>query len=346
MTTDTRPSTAEVWDWLAHVPDPEIPVISLTDLGIIRDVAWDDETLVVTVTPTYSGCPATAIINLDIEKALRERGVAQAASSSASSRRAWTTDWISDEGRDKLRAYGIAPPIDGTAADGRLIGRVNRMAGGNLAVACPRCGSTHTSQGQPVRLDAVQGQLPLRRLPGTLRLLQVHLSGHRRHDMARFHTLDVVDVRRETRDAVVVTLKPQRRGRRALRLHPRPVPDLPPQVRRRRAAPQLLDLRRPRRGPPPGRHQARRRRRLLHLGQRGAEGRRHARGHAADGPLLHRRSSPTRRRTTSASPAAPASRRCSRSSRPCSPPSRARPSPSSTPTGRSARSCSARSSRT
>ena len=75
MPTDTRPSTAEVWDWLGHVPDPEIPVISLTDLGIIRDVAWDDETLVVTVTPTYSGCPATAIINLDIEKALRERGV-------------------------------------------------------------------------------------------------------------------------------------------------------------------------------------------------------------------------------------------------------------------------------
>ena len=74
MTTDTRPSTAEVWDWLAHVPDPEIPVISLTDLGIIRDVAWDDDTLVVTVTPTYSGCPATAIINLDIEKALARAG--------------------------------------------------------------------------------------------------------------------------------------------------------------------------------------------------------------------------------------------------------------------------------
>ena len=145
MPTDTRPSTAEVWDWLAHVPDPEIPVISLTDLGIIRDVAWDDETLVVTVTPTYSGCPATAIINLDIEKALRERGV-----SNLKLKRqlapAWTTDWINQAGRDKLRAYGIAPPIDGTAADGRLMGRVSRMAGGNLTVACPRCGSTHTSK--------------------------------------------------------------------------------------------------------------------------------------------------------------------------------------------------------
>ena len=75
MATDPQPSTAEVWDWLSQVPDPEIPVISLTDLGIIRDVAWDDDTLVVTVTPTYSGCPATAVINLDIEKALRAKGV-------------------------------------------------------------------------------------------------------------------------------------------------------------------------------------------------------------------------------------------------------------------------------
>ena len=145
MATDTRPSTAEVWDWLSHVPDPEIPVISLTDLGIIRDVAWDDETLVVTVTPTYSGCPATAIINLDIEKAIRDKGV-----SNLKLKRqlapAWTTDWISEAGRDKLRAYGIAPPIDGTAADGRLMGRVNRMTGQNLVVVCPRCGSSHTSK--------------------------------------------------------------------------------------------------------------------------------------------------------------------------------------------------------
>ena len=79
MATATHPSTAEVWDWLSHVPDPEIPVISLTDLGIVRDVAWDDDTLVVTVTPTYSGCPATAIINLDIETALRDAGRREAA---------------------------------------------------------------------------------------------------------------------------------------------------------------------------------------------------------------------------------------------------------------------------
>ena len=145
MPTATLPSTAEVWDCLSHVPDPEIPVISVTDLGIVRDVAWDEDTLVVTVTPTYSGCPATAIINLDIEKALRERGVAKLKLRRQISP-PWTTDWISEAGRDKLRAYGIAPPIDGTAADGRLMGRVDRMLGANLTVACPRCGSAKTER--------------------------------------------------------------------------------------------------------------------------------------------------------------------------------------------------------
>ena len=145
MATRPQPSTAEVRDWLSHVPDPEIPVISLTDLGIIRDVAWDDDTLVVTVTPTYSGCPATAVINLDIEKALRAKGIGKLRLKRRISP-PWTTDWISAEGREKLKAYGIAPPIDGTAAAGRLMARVNRMAGANLAVACPRCGSTRTER--------------------------------------------------------------------------------------------------------------------------------------------------------------------------------------------------------
>ena len=145
MATEAQPGTAEVWGWLSQVPDPEIPVISLTDLGIIRDVAWEDETLVVTVTPTYSGCPATAVINLDIEKALRANGVGKLRLKRQISP-PWTTDWISHEGREKLRAYGIAPPIDGTAANGRLMARVSRMAGADQAVACPRCGSTHTAK--------------------------------------------------------------------------------------------------------------------------------------------------------------------------------------------------------
>lgn len=140
-----RPTTEEVWRWLAEVPDPEIPVISLVDLGIIRDVAWDGDTLVVTVTPTYSGCPATTIINLDIETALRSRGIDRLRLERRLSP-PWTTDWLTDAGRDKLRAYGIAPPVDGTAADGRVLARVGALTGTNLTVACPRCGSTDTER--------------------------------------------------------------------------------------------------------------------------------------------------------------------------------------------------------
>ncbi|MDR0808439.1 MAG: phenylacetate-CoA oxygenase subunit PaaJ [Gemmobacter sp.] len=143
---DPAPDVAEVWRWLSEVPDPEIPVISLTDLGIIRDVVWEDDTLVVTVTPTYTGCPATSIINLDIEMALRGHGIGKLRLERQLSP-PWTSDWITAEAREKLRAYGIAPPVDGTAADGRLAGRVSRLAGGsNLVIACPRCGSGHTEK--------------------------------------------------------------------------------------------------------------------------------------------------------------------------------------------------------
>ncbi|HCL63375.1 MAG TPA: phenylacetate-CoA oxygenase subunit PaaJ [Rhizobium sp.] len=145
MDARTLPELEEVWRWLGEVPDPEIPVISLTDLGIIRDVAWEGDTLVVSVTPTYSGCPATTVINLDIETALRARGIDKLRLERRLSP-AWTSDWITAEGRDKLREYGIAPPIDGTAADGRLMARASRLAGSNLAVACPRCGSTRTEK--------------------------------------------------------------------------------------------------------------------------------------------------------------------------------------------------------
>ena len=141
-----RPSVKEVWHWLSEVPDPEIPVISLTDLGIIRNVAWRDDTLVVTVTPTYSGCPATTVINLDIETALTGKGLTKVKLERRLSP-AWTTDWISAEGREKLRDYGIAPPIDGTATDGVLMKRIDRLSGrSNLTIACPRCGSANTEK--------------------------------------------------------------------------------------------------------------------------------------------------------------------------------------------------------
>ncbi|MHA7876670.1 1,2-phenylacetyl-CoA epoxidase subunit PaaD [Roseivivax sp.] len=148
-TTDSaalRPDPALVRDWLSEVPDPEIPVISITDLGIVRDVAWEEGTLVVRVTPTYSGCPATSVIEMEIERHLAERGVASLRVERQLSP-PWTTDWIGPEAREKLRAYGIAPPIDGTASDGRLAARAARLAGGgNASPACPRCGSARTEE--------------------------------------------------------------------------------------------------------------------------------------------------------------------------------------------------------
>lgn len=119
-----QPSVAQVWDWLDQVPDPEIPVISLVDLGIIRDVVWNADTLEITVTPTYSGCPATSIINLDIQTAMQTRGISDVVLKRQLSP-AWTTDWMSEKGRAKLEGYGIAPP---------------QAAGG--PTRCPHCQAT------------------------------------------------------------------------------------------------------------------------------------------------------------------------------------------------------------
>lgn len=102
-------SEAQVWEWLEAVPDPEIPVISVVDLGVIRDVDVDGDDVTVTITPTYSGCPAMSMISLDIEVALAKQGVDKVAFKTQLAP-AWTTDWMSAKGRDKLEGYGIAPP--------------------------------------------------------------------------------------------------------------------------------------------------------------------------------------------------------------------------------------------
>ncbi|KAA3633767.1 MAG: phenylacetate-CoA oxygenase subunit PaaJ [Proteobacteria bacterium] len=126
--------TAAVWACLETVPDPEIPVISVVELGIIRDVAWRNEdggrTLHVTITPTYSGCPATDAIAGDIESALRAQGVERVRIESKLAP-AWTTDWITDTGRRKLAEYGIAPP--------------RRLAQGETP-SCPHCGAANTER--------------------------------------------------------------------------------------------------------------------------------------------------------------------------------------------------------
>ena len=104
-----QPGVEQIWEWLDAIPDPEIPAIMLVDLGIVRDVAWQDDTLVVTVTPTYSGCPATALIAFEIETALHGHGIGNLRLERRLSP-AWTTDWISERGRARLEEYGIAPP--------------------------------------------------------------------------------------------------------------------------------------------------------------------------------------------------------------------------------------------
>ncbi len=125
---------------LATVTDPEIPVITIEDLGILRDVSIDGDRVVVTITPTYSGCPAMAEITADISLALAPHEVEVRTTLSP----AWTTDWMSQEGKDKLRAYGIAPPTRLVA--GPVPVTLGRRGGGRLTVGCPLCGSDDTEQ--------------------------------------------------------------------------------------------------------------------------------------------------------------------------------------------------------
>ncbi|MEA1013836.1 1,2-phenylacetyl-CoA epoxidase subunit PaaD [Sphingosinicella sp. LY1275] len=117
--------TERLWAVLETVPDPEIPVVSVVDLGIVREVS--DER--VTITPTYTGCPATQVIERDIRDALDAAGYRHVRIDTVLAP-PWTTDWISAAGREKLLAYGIAPPIPAGQRD----------------VACPQCGSTETEE--------------------------------------------------------------------------------------------------------------------------------------------------------------------------------------------------------
>ncbi len=120
----------------ASVPDPEVPCVTVADLGILRDVRMEEGVAVARVTPTYSGCPATVAIELAIEAALRDAGFEARIERVMSP--AWTTDWISEEGREKLRAYGIAPPQKASNSVRALFGETQ--------VACPKCGSDETER--------------------------------------------------------------------------------------------------------------------------------------------------------------------------------------------------------
>lgn len=121
---------------LEQVKDPEIPVISIRELGVLRNVSVDEGRVEVTITPTYSGCPAMDFMRFEVERTLREAGVERFTVRQALSP-AWTTDWISEEGRKKLLDFGIAPPP--SSAD------IRALKGTAPAIACPLCGSTDTT---------------------------------------------------------------------------------------------------------------------------------------------------------------------------------------------------------
>lgn len=126
-------TAAEARALVADVPDPEIPVLTIEDLGILRDVSVEGDHVVVTITPTYSGCPAMDAIRSDIAARLREHGQEHAEVRTVLSP-AWSTEWMSEDGRRKLREYGIAPPAHGAGspAPAQVVA---------LGVCCPRCGS-------------------------------------------------------------------------------------------------------------------------------------------------------------------------------------------------------------
>ena len=138
-TTETRREAA-AWAVLDTVPDPEVPALSLRDLGVVREVreiqghdAGASNALEVVLTPTYSGCPATEVIAESVKTALEAQGLGPIVVTQRLAP-AWTTDWISEAGREKLRAYGIAPPPHSSSLKARP------------APACPRCGSSNTEE--------------------------------------------------------------------------------------------------------------------------------------------------------------------------------------------------------
>ena len=126
-----------IWQLLGTVPDPEVPVLSVVDLGIIRNVEIKNDTIRVTITPTYSGCPAMDVISMQIRMTLMENGVQDVVIETALSP-AWTTDWMSEAGKQKLKAYGIAPPtIRQQVCHTDLFQQEE-------AIECPLCGSYNT----------------------------------------------------------------------------------------------------------------------------------------------------------------------------------------------------------
>jgi ring-1,2-phenylacetyl-CoA epoxidase subunit PaaD len=131
-------SEKEIWNILEEVKDPEVPVLSVVDLGIVRSVDTAHEPITITITPTYSGCPAMDVISMDIRLKMIEKGIRNVAVKQQLSP-AWTTDWMSEEGKKKLKVFGIAPP------NPKQQFRKEEMFQ-QEAVQCPHCDSFHTER--------------------------------------------------------------------------------------------------------------------------------------------------------------------------------------------------------
>ena len=129
-------TATKAWDVAAAVPDPELPCVTVAELGILREVVMEGDVAVARVSPTYSGCPAVQFIEEAIADALRDAGYKARIERVISP--PWTTDWISDAGREKLRAFGIAPPQKASNSKRALFGET--------VVTCPRCGATDTEK--------------------------------------------------------------------------------------------------------------------------------------------------------------------------------------------------------
>lgn len=129
-------SPEDIYNMLSFIPDPEIPVVSIREIGMLRDVRITDEGCEVILTPTYTGCPAMGMIEEDIKQVLAEKGVSNVNVKLVYAP-AWTTDWMSPEAKEKMRQYGIAPPV--ASACNHVM-----KPGAPVLVKCPRCNSTHT----------------------------------------------------------------------------------------------------------------------------------------------------------------------------------------------------------
>ncbi len=127
----------QIWKFLAEIPDPEIPVISIEELGVLRDVEIQEDNVVITITPTYTGCPAMKMFEDEIISTLKTKAIDHVEIKMVYSP-AWTTDWMSEKAKAKLEAYGIAPPVSGSQDKGLL------FESGPKTVRCPQCKSTNT----------------------------------------------------------------------------------------------------------------------------------------------------------------------------------------------------------